>query len=51
MMRRVFLEDMKKKIECNFGDVIYYINTFNKKDYQNQLERIQEFYIPCKLPK
>ena len=42
---------MKKSVECNFGDVIFYINTFNENDYNNQLTHIKEFYIPCKVPK
>lgn len=40
-----------KSIRCNFGDVIFDINTFNEKDYTTQLNHIKEFYIPCKLPK
>lgn len=42
---------MKKSIECNFGDVIFYINTFNQEDYNKQIEHVREFYIPCKIPK
>ena len=42
---------MKKNIECNFGDVIFNINTFNEKDYSKQIEHVREFYIPCKIPK
>lgn len=42
---------MKKSIECNFGDIIFYINTFNQKDFNKQLEHIRKFYIPCKIPK
>ena len=42
---------MKKSIECNFGDVIFDINTFNEEDYNKQIEHVREFYIPCKVPK
>lgn len=42
---------MKKSIECDFGDVIFFINTFNESDFERQLEHIREFYIPCKVPK
>ena len=42
---------MKKSIKCNFGDVIFYINTFKQYDYNKQLAHIKEFYIPCKVPK
>lgn len=42
---------MKKNIECNFGDIIFCINTFNIEDYNKQLEHVREFYIPCKIPK
>lgn len=42
---------MKKCIECNFGDVIFCINTFSEEDFSKQLQHIKEFYIPCKVPK
>lgn len=42
---------MKKSIECNFGDIIFCINTFNKEDFNKQLEHVREFYIPCRIPK
>ncbi len=42
---------MKKTIECNFGDIIFCINSFNDNDYDRQLEHIREFYIPCRIPK
>lgn len=42
---------MKKIIACNFGDVIFYINTFKNVDFEKQLEHIKKFYIPCKNPK
>lgn len=42
---------MKKSIECDFGDIIFCINTFKDKDYKMQMKHIKEFYIPCKLPK
>lgn len=42
---------MKKSIMCNFGDVVFNINTFNEIDFNLQLEHIKEFYINCKVPK
>lgn len=41
---------MKKKVCCDFGDVIYDINTYNEKDYKDQLNHIKKFYVPSKLP-
>lgn len=42
---------MKKSIKCDFGDICFLINSYKSKDYEDQLKHVNEFYIPCKVPK